>query len=104
MPQDPFLVVQPSLNDSVLVKQGLVEETTVPQPTHSAHNIQVCFQTALLPTAMIERHDRARRVRLFGAIIRSNRRHGDRETVPILRHSYQRRKEGPRISVQREAR
>ncbi|KAH9065253.1 hypothetical protein EDB87DRAFT_1043155 [Lactarius vividus] len=37
---DPFLVVQPSLNDSVLVKQGLVEETTLPLPVHSAHDIQ----------------------------------------------------------------
>lgn len=35
--------MQPSLNDSLLVKQGLVEETTLPQPTHSAYDIQVCF-------------------------------------------------------------
>jgi len=40
MPQDPFLIVQPSLNDSMLVKQGLVEETTMPSPTHIAHDIQ----------------------------------------------------------------
>ncbi|KAH9975620.1 hypothetical protein BJV74DRAFT_862545 [Russula compacta] len=39
-PLDPFLVVRPSLNDSVLVKQGLVEETTLPPPTHSAHDVQ----------------------------------------------------------------
>ena len=38
---DPFLVVQPSLNDSMLVKQGLVEETALPPPVHSAHDIQV---------------------------------------------------------------
>ncbi|KAI9464946.1 hypothetical protein BJY52DRAFT_1221070 [Lactarius psammicola] len=37
---DPFLVVQPSLNDSMLVKQGLVEETALPPPVHSAHDIQ----------------------------------------------------------------
>jgi len=37
---DPFLVVQPSFNDSVLVKQGLVEETTLPLPIHNAHGIQ----------------------------------------------------------------
>lgn len=37
---DPFLVVHPSLNDSVLVKQGLVEETALPLPVHSAHDIQ----------------------------------------------------------------
>jgi hypothetical protein len=43
MPQDPFLIVQPSLNDSVLVKQGLVEETTMPSPTHIARDIQVRF-------------------------------------------------------------
>jgi len=43
IPLDPFLIVQPSLNDSLLVKQGLVEETTLPQPTHSAYDIQVCF-------------------------------------------------------------
>jgi len=40
IPLDPFLVVPPSLNDSLLVKQGLVEETTLPQPTHSAYDIQ----------------------------------------------------------------
>jgi hypothetical protein len=39
--RDPFLVVQPSLNDSMLVKQGLVEETALPLPVHSAHDIQV---------------------------------------------------------------
>lgn len=43
---DPFLVVPPSLNDSLLVKQGLVEETTLPQPTHSAYDIQVCFRSS----------------------------------------------------------
>lgn len=43
IPLDPFLVVKPSLNDSLLVKQGLVEETTLPRPTHSAYDIQVCF-------------------------------------------------------------
>jgi len=37
---DPFLVVQPSLNNSMLVKQGLVEETALPPPVHSAHDIQ----------------------------------------------------------------
>lgn len=37
---DPFLVVQPSLNDSMLVKQGLVEETALPPPMHRAHDIQ----------------------------------------------------------------
>jgi len=44
---DPFLVVQPSLNDSMLVKQGLVEETALPPPVHSAHDIQVsrCEET-----------------------------------------------------------
>jgi len=40
IPLDPFLIVPPSLNDSLLVKQGLVEETTLPQPTHSAYDIQ----------------------------------------------------------------
>ncbi|KAH9991261.1 hypothetical protein BJV77DRAFT_1008535 [Russula vinacea] len=40
IPLDPFLIVKPSLNDSLLVKRGLVEETTLPQPTHSAHDIQ----------------------------------------------------------------
>ncbi|KAF8500806.1 hypothetical protein F5888DRAFT_1303708 [Russula emetica] len=40
IPLDPFLVVPPSFNDSLLVKQGLVEETTLPQPTHSAYDIQ----------------------------------------------------------------
>ncbi len=53
MPQDPFLVVT-SLNDSVLVKQGLVEETTLPPPTHSAYDIQVCFACDTLPIPMIE--------------------------------------------------
>lgn len=44
---DPFLVVQPSLNDSVLVKQGLVDKTALPPPVHSAHDIQVgrCEET-----------------------------------------------------------
>lgn len=37
---DPFLVVQPSLDDSMLVKQGLVEETALPPPVHNAHDIQ----------------------------------------------------------------
>ncbi|KAI9451387.1 hypothetical protein F5148DRAFT_1239603 [Russula earlei] len=37
---DPFLIVQPSLNDSVLVKQGLVEETMLPPPTHNAYDIR----------------------------------------------------------------
>jgi hypothetical protein len=41
VPLDPFLVVQPSLNDSVLVKQGLVEEMTLPPPTHRAYDVQV---------------------------------------------------------------
>ncbi|KAN0129533.1 hypothetical protein V8E53_012715 [Lactarius tabidus] len=40
IPLDPFLVVQPSLNNSMLVKQGLVEETVLPPPMHSAHDIQ----------------------------------------------------------------
>jgi hypothetical protein len=48
MTKDPFLVVRPSLNDSVLVQQGLVEETTLPQPTHSARDIQVYFRMRLL--------------------------------------------------------
>jgi hypothetical protein len=43
VPLDPFLIVQPSLNDSLLVKQGLVEETVPPPPTHNPHDIQVCF-------------------------------------------------------------
>jgi hypothetical protein len=55
MPQDPFLVVQPSLNDSLLVKQGLVDEMTLPPPTHSAHDIQVCGVYRSLPIAMMER-------------------------------------------------
>ncbi|KAH9033320.1 hypothetical protein EDB84DRAFT_105271 [Lactarius hengduanensis] len=46
---DPFLVVHPSLNDSVLVKQGLVEETALPLPVHSAHDIQVCSSFPVLP-------------------------------------------------------
>lgn len=37
---DPFLVVQPSLDNSMLVKQGLVEETALPPPMHSARDIQ----------------------------------------------------------------
>lgn len=49
IPLDPFLVVPPSLNDSLLVKQGLVEETTLPQPTHSAYDIQVRFTIQLVP-------------------------------------------------------
>jgi hypothetical protein len=53
MPKDPFLVVT-SLNDSVLVKQGLVEETTLPLPTHSAYDIQVCFACGSLPIPMIK--------------------------------------------------
>ncbi|KAI0297745.1 hypothetical protein BC826DRAFT_1001082 [Russula brevipes] len=40
VPLDPFLIVQPSLNDSVLVKQGLVEEMTLPPPTHRAYDVQ----------------------------------------------------------------
>ena len=48
IPLDPFLVVPPSLNDSLLVKQGLVEETALPQPTHSAYDIQVCFAVQLV--------------------------------------------------------
>ena len=40
---DPFLVVRPSLNDSVLVKQGLVAETTLPLPIHNAYDVQVCI-------------------------------------------------------------
>ncbi|KAI0304258.1 hypothetical protein B0F90DRAFT_1704064 [Multifurca ochricompacta] len=39
-PHDPFLIVQPSLNDSLLVKQGLVEETMLPPLTHIAHDVQ----------------------------------------------------------------
>ena len=46
---DPFLVVQPSLNDSMLVKQGLVEETALPPPIHSAHDIQVGTLLRALP-------------------------------------------------------
>ena len=46
---DPFLVVQPSLNDSMLVKQGLVEETTLPLPVHSAYDIQVGHLFPALP-------------------------------------------------------
>lgn len=49
IPLDPFLVVPPSLDDSLLVKQGLVEETTLPQPTHSAYDIQVSFAVQLVP-------------------------------------------------------
>jgi hypothetical protein len=49
IPLDPFLIVPPSLNDSLLLKQGLVEETTLPQPTHSAYDIQVCFAVQLVP-------------------------------------------------------
>ncbi|KAH9969802.1 hypothetical protein BC827DRAFT_34961 [Russula dissimulans] len=37
---DPFLIVQPSFNDSMLVKQGLVEETTLPLPIHNAYDVQ----------------------------------------------------------------
>ena len=55
MPQDPFLIVQPSLNDSVLVKQGLVEETTLPPPTHIARDIQVRFVCGSPPIATAER-------------------------------------------------
>ncbi|KAH9980099.1 hypothetical protein BGW80DRAFT_1273280 [Lactifluus volemus] len=40
VPLDPFLIVQPSLDDSLLVKQGLVEETVPPPPTHNPHDIQ----------------------------------------------------------------
>ncbi|KAH9080343.1 hypothetical protein EDB83DRAFT_970260 [Lactarius deliciosus] len=51
---DPFLVVHPSLNDSVLVKQGLVEEMALPLPVHSAHDIQgpqsPCDETPLSNT------------------------------------------------------
>jgi hypothetical protein len=43
VPLDPFLIVQPSLDDTLLVKQGLVEETVPPPPTHNPHDIQVCF-------------------------------------------------------------
>jgi hypothetical protein len=46
---DPFLVVQPSLNDSMLVKQGMVEETALPPPVHSAHDIQVSTLLRALP-------------------------------------------------------
>ncbi|KAF8271922.1 hypothetical protein EI94DRAFT_1719211 [Lactarius quietus] len=46
---DPFLVVQPSLNDSMLVKQGLVVETALPPPVHSAHDIQVGTLFRALP-------------------------------------------------------
>ncbi len=38
---DPFLLVQPSLDDSVLVKQGMVEETALPPAVHSGYDIQV---------------------------------------------------------------
>jgi hypothetical protein len=48
IPLDPFLVVQSSLNNSLLVKQGLVEETPLPQPTHSAYDIQVRFTVCLI--------------------------------------------------------
>ncbi len=54
IPLDPFLIVPPSLNDSLLVKQGLVEETTLPQPAHSAYDIQVCFAVQLI-TKLLER-------------------------------------------------
>ncbi|KAI0260233.1 hypothetical protein BC834DRAFT_901813 [Gloeopeniophorella convolvens] len=40
LPNDPFMIVRPSLNDSVLVQQGLVEETTRPAPTHNAYDVQ----------------------------------------------------------------
>ena len=85
IPLDPFLIVPPSLNDSLLLKQGLVEETTLPQPTHSAYDIQVCFAVQLVPkvartcglvyrdqclglggTAM---HSSRRRGRVWGAVL-----------------------------------
>lgn len=46
---DPFLVVQPSLNDSMLVKQGLVQKTALPPPMHSVHDIQVSILCRALP-------------------------------------------------------
>jgi hypothetical protein len=46
---DPFLVVQPSLDNSMLVKQGLVEETALPPPMHSARDIQVGILFRALP-------------------------------------------------------
>jgi hypothetical protein len=49
VPLDPFLIVPPSLNDSLLLKQGLVEETTLPQPTHSAYDIQVRIAVQFVP-------------------------------------------------------
>jgi len=52
---DPFLIVQPSFNDSMLVKQGLVEETTLPLPIHNAYDVRVGMGTRLvLIAAMIE--------------------------------------------------
>ena len=41
--------VQPSLNDSMLVEEGLVEETALPLPVHSAHDIQVGTLLRALP-------------------------------------------------------
>ena len=43
----------PSLNDSLLLKQGLVEETTLPQPTHSAYDIQVRITVQLVPKLLV---------------------------------------------------
>lgn len=54
MPLDPFLIVQPSLNDSLLVKQGLVEKTAQPPPAHNPHDIQVGFTPSSLCDFMIE--------------------------------------------------
>lgn len=61
---DPFLVVQPSLDDSMLVKQGLVEQTALPLPVHSVHDIQVgrlfralpCYNSSPRLAGMRKRH------------------------------------------------
>ncbi|KAI0051434.1 hypothetical protein FA95DRAFT_276312 [Auriscalpium vulgare] len=39
-PTDPYLVVNPSLDHSVLLTHGLVEPTTLPLPTHNLRDVQ----------------------------------------------------------------
>jgi hypothetical protein len=87
IPLDPFLIVPPSLNDSLLVKQGLVEETTLPQPTHSAYDIQVCFAVQLVPMFLEWSSHRDHSLGLGGTAMHSSRHRGRVwEAVLMLRH------------------
>jgi len=46
-PKDPFLVVNPSFDDSLLLREGLVEHTQRPRPTLKAYDVLSSFTLRL---------------------------------------------------------